>query len=452
MPTTSGIAPSASPRSSAARAPRPSPRRSAAPPAPGQRRAERAVVLLGQHLGRRHQGGLGARLDRPQHGQHGDQRLAEPTSPCSSRSIRRGAARSASISASAWICDRCGRDEPKRCERLGAQTGRRPSRGPAGARTAAPPHQRERDLAGQQLVIGQTAAGAARRAARAGAWTAPQRLGEARPALAPQQGRRHAIREASGTRASACADRRRAPARPQPGGQRPDRLERRQPLAPVGAGPCDRDAAWSAGRRIFRSCPRPAGARRAASGASRLNLKNTSSAKPVPSRTTIRHGWRGVAGGSCRTTSTSSVAIRPGTAARWSAGRGGRDRIRAGGTADRSPDRPPPPRAISFATAGPMPRSEVRGAKTGASGSCCKADTAGNRPLYDTPPMSKPEHAAARTRPATPPVVPRHPSRNARERPSRRRLRVTPDRHPDRTDLDALEEVLELPDVAWPTG
>ena len=51
------------------------------------------------------------------------------------------------------------------------------------------------------------------------------------------------------------------------------------------------------------------------------SLKNTSSAKPVPSNTTTRQGWRWLAGGSWRITSTARVAIV--------AGLGGGDR-RAG--------------------------------------------------------------------------------------------------------------------------
>ncbi len=53
--------------------------------------------------------------------------------------------------------------------------------------------------------------------------------------------------------------------------------------------------------------------------------KNTNSAKPVPSLTTTRQGWRGLAGGSWRTTSTASVAISPGFAGAM-VGRGRRSR------------------------------------------------------------------------------------------------------------------------------
>ena len=68
----------------------------------------------------------------------------------------------------------------------------------------------------------------------------------------------------------------------------------------------------------------PGGIRCARSSAAfGLAAKNTSSAEAVASFTTTRHGCRGVAGGSCRTTSISSVATVPGWA--WAmVGRGRR--------------------------------------------------------------------------------------------------------------------------------
>ena len=102
---------------------------------------------------------------------------------------------------------------------------------------------------------------------------------------------------------------------------------------------------------------------------SRANLKNTRSANPVSSRTTTRQGWRGLAGFSWRTTSTASVATDPIRAARM-VGRSRRSRYESGRWNNRSITRSPPAAlAISADTAGPMPRSEVRGAKTAANGS-----------------------------------------------------------------------------------
>ena len=76
--------------------------------------------------------------------------------------------------------------------------------------------------------------------------------------------------------------------------------------------------------------------------ASRVNLKNTSSATPVPSRTTTRQGWREVAGRSCRTTSTARVATVPGLAPARSSARALRSRYDSGRWNSRSITRSPP--------------------------------------------------------------------------------------------------------------
>ena len=102
---------------------------------------------------------------------------------------------------------------------------------------------------------------------------------------------------------------------------------------------------------------------------SRLNLKNTSSANPVPSVTTTRQGWRSLAGGSWRTTSTASVAIWPGRACAI-VGRWRRSRYNSGRWNSRSITRSPPAAlAISAPTVGPTPFSVVSGENSGVSGS-----------------------------------------------------------------------------------
>ena len=175
--------------------------------------------------------------------------LPEPTSPCSSRSMRRGAARSASISAMALQLATAVGAMAEPGQRLAAQravAGR--ARGRA-ARARAAADQATRDLVRQQLVIGQPAArllGAGQ--AQRGACSAAQRLGEAGPALAPQQGRRRAIRAARAAASSACAMAAAHLARPQAGGQRPDRLDRRDSSASCSAG-----TTWSGCGMVSRS-------------------------------------------------------------------------------------------------------------------------------------------------------------------------------------------------------
>ena len=60
---------------------------------------ERLMMLAGENFGRRHQRRLPPGLDHRRHGKSATIVLPDPTSPCKSRSIRVGAARSASISA-----------------------------------------------------------------------------------------------------------------------------------------------------------------------------------------------------------------------------------------------------------------------------------------------------------------------------------------------------------------
>ena len=118
--------------------------------------------------------------------------LPEPTSPCSSRSIRRGAARSRSISASAWTWEGVG-VWPKRAQRLAPAAARRPR---WGGRAAA----RVRGCASRPWRPGAPAA----RRRRGGARGASPGISGGRPA--PRAGRRgsRASPRASAKAASSC--------------------------------------------------------------------------------------------------------------------------------------------------------------------------------------------------------------------------------------------------------
>ena len=148
--------------------------------------------------------------------------LPEPTSPCSSRSIRR------------WRgevgVDLGQRRRLRGRERMAERGQRlRPQRSVAGQRPPgpgqhAPAHQRQRHLPGQQLVIGEAAPRCARPARVLRRVHGAQRRGESRPLLAPQQRRVVPFRESRG---AGRAPRRAggAGAGEQAGGQRPDRLD-----------------------------------------------------------------------------------------------------------------------------------------------------------------------------------------------------------------------------------
>ena len=283
----------------------------------------------------------------------------DPTSPCSSRSIRRGEARSASISASACTCDRVG-GWPNR-----ASASRRSAPSPISARPGRartrPRISAMRHLAGQQLVIGQPrrASPPARRPAARARCTA-----RSASANAGQLSRRSSAGSChsgnSGTSASACAI---APARPGAA------TARRSAATPARSPACR--SGWSAGTDMsgcgmvsrslkMSSLPETSSFAPAASASARVRLKNTSSAKPVPSVTTTRQGWRGVAGaldaapppppGSRPCPVCGAADGRPGAPVQVDS--------RAGGTAGRSPARrrrrarSAPPRRADAAQAG----------------------------------------------------------------------------------------------------
>ena len=306
----------------------------------GRQPRQRAVVLLGQHLGRRHQRRLRAGLHRAQHGQQRHQRLARADIALQQPQHRGGAtpgrrrSRPAPAPASAvsvW---------PKRASALAR---RLPSPASGAARPGAHPaaHQRQRHLVGQQLVIGEPRRGAVAPGSSPGACTARSASAKARPASPAAAARRSCHSGSVGQRAPApgpwrCATwRGHSPAvSGQTGSIAGSRsgLVGRHDVVGMRHGQPAAEQLQLAGDQQLRARP--------ASGRSRLNLKNTSSAKPVPSVTTTRQGWRGLAGGSWRTTSTARVAIWPGLRVRdGRAVRGGPGTIRAGGTAGRSPAR-----------------------------------------------------------------------------------------------------------------
>ena len=118
---------------------------------------QRAVMLLGQHLCRRHQRRLSARLDRAEHGQHGDQRLAranvalqQPEHPAWSSEVP-------------FDLGERHRLRGRRCvaepgEGLRLQRAVSPQGAPR-TRAHSPAHECQPDLSGQQFVVGETAAG-----------------------------------------------------------------------------------------------------------------------------------------------------------------------------------------------------------------------------------------------------------------------------------------------------
>ena len=120
--------------------------------------------------------------------------LPEPTSPCSSRSMRWSLAMSASISA-ITSCLRIGQGEGQRGDCLGLAHAVALDAAP-GLSRACGADQKQRELVGQQLVIGQPHARAAQRArsaSYAGACAARKASRETVPAALPEERRRPAI-------------------------------------------------------------------------------------------------------------------------------------------------------------------------------------------------------------------------------------------------------------------
>ncbi len=307
----------------------------------GDSARQRAVVLLRQHLGRRHQRRLRAGLDRAQHGEQRHQRLAgadialqQPQHPARRRQVGVDLGQRLSCEAvGAW---------PNAAQRLGAQRRRRrsargraaraPGRAPARAPPGRPAARRRRGGARATRSGGVSA----------GACTARRAVGEAGPALAAQQGGVVPLRQVAAGARSACATLARAPGTAhKPGGQRPDRLDRRHAGRALRRAPHDRDAAWSAGRRTLRACRRPAAARPAASAASRVKAEEDQLGEAGAVADDHPPGLARL-GGALVPHDLDRQTSRPGPALRCrdaSAGRAGRCSDRAGGTAGRAPAR-----------------------------------------------------------------------------------------------------------------
>ncbi len=204
---------------------------------PGQHRhrhrtdpRQHAMVLLHQHLGRRHQGRLRPGLHRPQHRHHGHQRLAgtdialqQPQHPARRNQILVDLRDRLALGPRGRVA--------KSRQGLDAQAAIAHQL-PPGPLARPPPDQPQGDLPGQQFVIGQPVAHA--RVGQGGRCLhRAQRLVEPGPFLPPQQRRVVPFRK-FGHQCQRAAHRHRHLPRPQPGGQRPDRLDGRQPLRPVG--------------------------------------------------------------------------------------------------------------------------------------------------------------------------------------------------------------------------
>ena len=191
---------------------------------------QRAMVLAGEDFGGRHQRGLRAGLDRAQHGQHRHQRLAGADIALQQpqHAPRRG---QVGVDLGQRVHLRLRRRPAERRQRL------RPQRAvarqcPARPVAHPPAHEGERDLPGQQFVIGQPPPRAWRRRRRRGVQQA-QRLGEARPFLPRQQRRVVPLRQRRNTLQRLRHRLAQVPGE-QPRRQPPHRLDPGQPLRPVG--------------------------------------------------------------------------------------------------------------------------------------------------------------------------------------------------------------------------
>ena len=192
-------------------------------------------MLARQDLGRRHQRGLGAGLDRVEHGEQRHHRLAAADialqQPQHARRRRHvGGDLGERLAAAPRSARRAGRAITlSRSAALGLERA-------AGQAPLMRPHQRDRELVGQQLVdrrgAGAPAPPGSRSAALCGACAASSASRQAGQLCAREIGRRRAI-PADRARGRA---RRRPPSAPsrrlKPAVRRIDRLDRLQPLAP----------------------------------------------------------------------------------------------------------------------------------------------------------------------------------------------------------------------------
>jgi hypothetical protein len=122
-------------------------------------------VLLGQDLGGRHERRLVAVLHGSSMAKSATTVLPEPTSPCSSRFMRRGAVMSAKISASTRVCAPVSSNGSARYSGAMSVVRARERDAPA-ARRVALPHAGVQQLQEEQLIEGQAAAAALRVAQR----------------------------------------------------------------------------------------------------------------------------------------------------------------------------------------------------------------------------------------------------------------------------------------------
>ena len=126
----------------------------------GHQRLQRGEVLLGERLGRRHQRGLGARLDRAQHRVDGHHGLAG-ADLAHEQALHRPVARELVVDGGHRLALVGGRLERQRVlQPAGGQLARRLERRRPRALAAAGSPAQQRDLEQQQLVVGQPPAAA----------------------------------------------------------------------------------------------------------------------------------------------------------------------------------------------------------------------------------------------------------------------------------------------------
>ena len=247
VPTTTGVSPEARLASIESRA-RPFSRPVRKPistPAAAARRCKRRVMLAGQDLGRRHQRRLTAALDRDQHRQQRDDGLAAADIALQQAHHAARRAMSAAISASAWRWRRSARSRARL--RPAPASAPVPDERPALLPPPARAHQRHRELAGQDLVIGEALA--RRAGGREIGFGALRRMDDCGPPRASRPDAALAQAPGRSIRAAPARARRRAVDRPlhdprrQAGGQRVDRLDRLQPVELVG--PQRRRSGWA---------------------------------------------------------------------------------------------------------------------------------------------------------------------------------------------------------------
>ena len=189
------------------------------------------MVLLGQHFGRRHQRGLRAGLDRAQHREQRNQRLAradialqEPQHAPLRTHVALDLGQRLELVRGRTVAE--ARERPGLQRAVAAQA-------PAAAAAHPAAHERERELPGQQLVVREAAPRLRARDRVGGCLNAAERVEKAGPALAAEQGGIVPLGQLGHARESP-AHRGCDLARPQSSRQRPHRLDQREPFRLVG--------------------------------------------------------------------------------------------------------------------------------------------------------------------------------------------------------------------------